>query len=704
MIRQPLDESNKSIRRLFLQMAIFMILINSGICVSQDSLNRKELIAVLGKPSNDSITLRWAPLNFEVWKIGNEYGYAIKRYTIIRDSAIVNPPETKILNLFPVKPKPLPEWEPIIDKDKYVAIAAQAIYGEQFEVNLTENNIVTIVNKVREQEQRYYFSLFSADMSPEAAKASGLWYVDSAIKANEKYLYRIQIAGESDSIKGSVFIGAKDWYSLPQPQNLKADFKSPMVSIQWEKDLFGYYTAYRLEKSLDGVAFEYLSDSPLTTISSEQSIQQSFEYASDTITHFGFEYYYRVRGISPFGELGPPSAVVKVKSQKSLTNVPFLKNGVMLNSGLVRVEWELDEEKNEAIKGFSVERADKSKGEYKSVNEKLLPSSYRNFDYLETHQINYYRIKTVSHNGDEYVSAPYLVQLIDSIPPSIPINLKVQVDDYGNVQINWEKNAEIDLIGYRVYRSNFSDEELIMLTGSPIVSNTFLDKVNVNSLQESVFYSVSAVDRNQNESSVSHRVKLILPDKIKPQAPVLLPIKSSDEGVLISWLASGSADVVRYDVYRQVTKEDSWVRIKMVDAKTDSIYSFLDNNTEGGKVCVYTIIAIDDASLESEPTVPVKGLKIDNVLQPGIEWKDFVIDKEMKTVTLHWSCEIDDVQQFRIYRAVNDEELRLYRSIDGERNHFEDRIISSKQYQYTVMPILKNGTKSRMSSLISIKF
>ncbi len=683
---------------------VFLVEITCVFSIAQDSLYVEDQIAVLGRPSSDSITLRWAPLNFEVWQKGNNYGYVIKRYTIVRDSSVLLPPELQILNSDPIQPKKLDDWEPLVKRDKYSAIAAQAIYGDRFEVNLSESDIMTIVNKSKEQEQRYSFALFCADMSATTAIASGLLYTDKSIKKNEKYLYRVELFNNADSIRGSVFIGAKDAYQLPTPKELIVDFKFPLVSIQWEKDMFGYYSAYRIERSTNGTIFETVSDNPLVTLSPGKTDQGRYEYASDSISIIGAEYHYRVRGISPFGELGPPSEVVKGKSTKSLSSVPFITEGEVLNNGAVRLIWELSEEENSSIKGFVVERAEKVKGDYLVVSKELLPAISRTFEYVETNQINYYRVRTLVSNGDEYVSPPYLLQLIDSIAPLTPVDLQVKVDEFGNVQLNWKENSEPDIFGYRVYRSNFSDEELVMLTGSPISNTSFADKVNVNALQESVFYSIAAVDRNQNESIISSRAKLVLPDKIKPQAPVFLPVKGSEHGVSLRWLPSGSADVVRYDVYRKASRSDNWIRLKMLDTTTDSIFQYMDSHSESGEANVYTVVAVDDSGLESEPAAPVRGVKIDNTLQPAITWKEYTINKESKTLTLHWVYQAEEVAEFRIYRSVDSGALSLYRTIEATTNYFTDKIFSAKQYNYAVLPVFKNGAKAKMSETIKVNY
>src|SRR5690242_11345508 len=91
-------------------------------------------IKVLGRCFGDSIVLRWAPDNDMGWRQLNKYGYRIERYTIIRDSAILEPKPMKLLTETPLKPALEKEWKVWMEKDNAVAVAAQAIFGESFEV------------------------------------------------------------------------------------------------------------------------------------------------------------------------------------------------------------------------------------------------------------------------------------------------------------------------------------------------------------------------------------------------------------------------------------------------------------------------------------------------------------------------------------------------------------------------------------------
>ena len=86
-------------------------------------------IKVLARPYLDSITLRWAPKDLDAWIKGNRFGYTIERYTLIREKEVLSKPEKKIITSSLMMPRPLNEWEALVTRNKYAAIAAQALYG-----------------------------------------------------------------------------------------------------------------------------------------------------------------------------------------------------------------------------------------------------------------------------------------------------------------------------------------------------------------------------------------------------------------------------------------------------------------------------------------------------------------------------------------------------------------------------------------------
>lgn len=681
--------------------AILLFICHKTFGQTGDSLSQ-DAIAVSARPSDDSITLRWAPVDFNVWKVGNERGYRVERYVVSRNGILLTAPEKAILH-HRLRPMEESQWMTLVQENKYAAIAAQAFFGDRFEVDLRQSDAFTIVNKVRENEQRFAFALFSADMSPAIAKASGLWLTDNRVKKGEKYLYRI-ILNARDSLRGSVFIGPDDPYELPKPLNLQADFKDKFVSLKWDKGETMYYTAYILERSEDGKVFKSISNSPLITVAPTATADTRYEYALDSLADLTTTYHYRVRGITPFGEVGPPSNLVRGKGEPIVEQVPFITSAQSPNNSFIDIHWDFPPDNNNAIKGFVVRRAAKPIGNYDALTKDLLTPQTRSFIDTSAGQSNYYKVLALGFDGEWYSSHVYYAPLVDSIPPHRPAGLKAEVSDKGQVTLSWDANTDADIYGYRIYKAYHQSDELAQITSEPLRKNTFVDSVDLNTLNEHVYYSVMSIDRTQNHSGLSQSLQVLLPDKVRPQPPVLLAHSSDHSGISISWRRGASADIVKYKVYRNVPGDTQWIEIRTLLPADDSVYFYKDTTTAAGKKYFYTVISVDEAGLESTPTPPVAaGIPITG-LRAAIQWKKPRLNREENTLTLGWNYREESVQTFRIYRSAGEEPMVIFRNISGKEEQFSDTMIPGKTYKYRIMALFANGQKSSLSGELTFTY
>ncbi|SKC47517.1 fibronectin type III domain-containing protein [Ohtaekwangia koreensis] len=658
-----------------------------------------ETIQVIARPSADSVALRWAPIGTEQWSKANRNGYTIERFTLVRNGKVVQPVERKQV-VTSMKPLPEEQWEKFIG-NKYGLVAAQALYGETFEMNIDPGDVMQIVNKAKENEQRYSIAMFCADMSPAVARALALYWNDKQVEKNVKYLYRISVYAGTDTLKGSVFVNTADKYTLPSVSGVTAESKSNVVTLRWKHaDYESFYTTYSLERSEDGKSFIQVTDIPGVTLS-KQGQESKYQYAVDTVASLDKTYSYRVRGITPFGEYGPVSNIVQIKGNKTTTSSVFITSALSLDNKSIDVQWEFPVAENDALKGFEVTRAPKASGPYKTIHKSILPTAARAFKDTNPQQSNYYKIKAKTQDGTEINSMPYLAMLVDSIPPAIPVGMQGKVDEFGNVRISWKRNLDADILGYRVYRAYYQSEEFALMTGEVLKDTTFTDRVELKSLNEKIHYQIMAIDRNQNHSALSAILSLALPDKVPPVSPVWLPIKSTKEGVVLTWEPSGSQDVVRYEVYRK-GDQGQWIRLVTKPSTNDSTYTYTDQSLSNNTTQYYTVVAVDEANLESPPTPAVSGFKLPG-LKPEVTINPAVVDREGRKITLTWSYDDSNAISYRVYRKINDGDVMLYRTAK-EKQFVDVGMNAGTKYIYSIMVVFKDGSHSKLSKEVEIVF
>ena len=427
-------------------------------------------IFVKARAINGKIYLRWAVNQPAAWKLANKYGYMVERYTVVINGKLNQQKDRVLLTPTPITPHPEIEWGHIIQQSNDAAIVAQGLFGDSFVVS-AGTGLANMVSKSSELQQRFTFSLLAADRNFEAAKLAGWGYVDNTVNKDEKYLYRIYTNVPTDKAKidtGGTFIGTKDDKPLPKPKDLYATFGDKLVMLSWNYRLLkDYYTSYFIERADRGGTFKRLLNLPVANLNSKGNSTPSKMFYTDTIPLNNRSYAYRVRGITCFGEVSPPSDVVNGEGAELLAYVPSITKSDFLNDSTVTITWEIADQGKRLIDHYELNWSANAKtGTYKTVN-KNIPPTLREVSYNKLLAANYFTITAVGMQGSKRTSFPYLVQAADTVPPASPTGLTATIDSSGHVLLKWKANTEPDLFGYTILRSNLKNEEPAVLNKNP---------------------------------------------------------------------------------------------------------------------------------------------------------------------------------------------------------------------------------------------
>ncbi|MBW1295818.1 hypothetical protein [Aquimarina litoralis] len=656
-------------------------------------------VRVIARAQEDRILLRWT-LNTPVsWRKGNRYGYTLERYTVSRNRKTLTKPE-KIIIGQNFKPLPVSDWKGIAETSDNGAVMAQALYGESFSVE-GGGGMASIINRAEEQQQRFVFALYAADQDFEIAKKAGLGYIDTTIQPNEKYLYKV-IANipetELKTKEGGVFIGILDYEPLPEPVDFVGIFQDGATLLSWNsKILKNTYNSYIIERSEDGNFYKKLNDVPYSSVNKEASKKDSRTLYLDSITN-NLNYYYRIKGVTSFGEFGPYSNIVNGEGKKVLKYVPHLISKNLKSENEVELTWDFPEEGNKDITGFTLKRADSDQGGYKPVITEISPNT-RKVSYNKLRATNYFKITAIGKENNQRDSFSMLVQPIDSIPPKRPVGLEGVIDSTGIVQLKWTPNTEEDLMGYRIYRGNQKNEEFSQLTQSPHVNFTFKDTIKVDNLNSKVYYQLIAVDKRYNMSKPSEVLTLKKPDIIPPTSPVFTSYSIENGVVQLEWANSSSDDVEAHYIYRKAKDDSNWQFIHSSD--TNKKTTFADKQVEEGKYYSYTILARDISGLESQPSPPISVLIPKTTLKPAVKGFYGNVNTFDKTILLSWRYKEAEVSSFELFRAVNEQPSSLYKVLPAGTKRFSDTGLTiNSSYKYIIRAVFFDGTYSKSKKIV----
>lgn len=685
-------------KKIYIAASIMLMLARTA--SSQDQPAR---VHVMGRAEENAILLRIAPGSPALWELGNKHGYTIERFTIMRGNQYLAGSERQILTPQPLKPLPMAQWEALSLNNPFAEIAAEAIYGETFELSTDfGQDMMQLYNKAKELESRFSFALFSADVSLEVSQASGLYFKDTGARKDEQYLYRVYSAVPQNLIRsdtGFVYLGLNGYAPLPEIQDMKAKFSDKTVMLSWSTQYAkGFYSAYWIERSEDGKKFERISELPYVNTYPDDKPDPGVSYKLDSLKENYKTYHYRVIGISPFGITGPPSQPVKGEGAEVLSAAPALRK-VTLVQTQTDLLWEFAKEKESAITGFEVERSSSHDKNFKSISP-LLPPAARTFRDIKPLGTNYYRIRALSKNGATSFSFPMLYQLEDSIPPVQPTGLTGRIDTTGVVTLHWNSNTEADVNGYRVFRSNFQNSEFSQVTRDPVDSARFKERIPLQNLSRAVYYKIQAIDTRFNPSAYSAVIKLLKPDVVPPVLPVFKSWNATQDKVSLSWAPSSSRDVAYHNLRVKPAGTTGWILIKNFSVTDKPMYEY--KNLKSG-LYEFVVEAIDSSGNMAQ-SKPLKATLTGTIEKPMQNIKA-TADRTDKKIILDWRSAVPEAKKILIYRAEAEKPVTLYKSIAGTSTRFtDDQLSLNTTYHYYLKIVFENGSESEFSEKTTVTF
>ena len=671
----------------------------------------QQSLVLKGRSFDNEIVLRWAPTTYDIWKEGNENGYTLLKIVSDENGEVVDWEE-----FGPFQPLPESDWGPLIEEDNYAGLAYNLLYLE----DTTIYDGVNVLEQYDMEQNRFGFCLFAADVSLPTAFNLGLGYRDTVIQDNYTYTYRVSINDETTANQSlELLVDPDNQSSLPSPDSLMVNFGDQSVEIIWERaNLDEFYSAYYVEYKIPGIEgneFVRLNEFPYVYMIPEKTSSgidpEKYMIYRDTLEENFKEYTFRIRGLSIFGELGPPSNEVSGSGKPKPLPVDLVITSVQETvDQQFEIDWIINDLYQDSIVGFNVYRSTGNTNQFLPLNGVMLSSTMRGFTDLAPEGVNYYQIEAIDVFNNSIFSTVNLGQLNDTEPPLAPVGLTGFIDTTGLVILDWDDNTEQDLLGYHVYFNNGPEGEFAILTsGSTIDSTGFIDSIAAQTLSEKIYYRIRAIDFSGNQSIFSEPLELDRPDLVPP---VEGQFKSNDtdriNGVVeFTFVNSTSSDVVLNELQRKELEQRNWTTV-LRDTTQKAIH-FVDKDAYPGISYQYRIRSVDDVGhITISDTLNVQTFEkaiTDDVL------RDFNAKSSSEGIVIAWVYETKNpIRKIVLFRAEGRGPMRTHKhlsledlEISGNIFRYIDKDIEKGiAYQYQLLIRHENDQTSPLSPQIKV--
>lgn len=664
----------------------------------------KNDLTVLTFNHGDSVSLRWAPGSEALFQKSAQSGYFVQRRQKGETTWQTISPLLKPLDIS--KMAELEAVSPDAAVVKEILYPSADRYGDGGQPSDPNGpTLESIPGESRfEDDLLYMMALFSCDISLETAKAAALHYVDKRVDKNATYQYRVVFS--EDEKKGNAKVNVADVVMsqktvLPISKDLVGYFDETFSQLEWSvASHVGYYSAYNVERSLDGIHYTELRERPFVHSYSDEELADNAIFRDSFPIEEG-EIYYRIKGYSPFGFYGPVSNVVKGEPKFNIEKLPLWVDTVIVGKKSEEIRWSFNKEYERKIKGFKISRTPDYKKFYYETTE-LISLKKRKFvtsqkyDKTQYYAVIAVGVKDTPEKRVEKQSSYYMSFRSDTIPPAVPTGLKAVIDSSGVVNITWNKNEELDIRGYQVFVSNSNrPDDYYTLTDTVYPLNSYTYQIPLNTLTNVIYYRVNAIDKSFNRSQWCDPVKLIKPDTLPPAPAVFYMLEQPKDRVVVSWDNSPSEDVSYMELYRQIDDTGKVVMIQRFDlTKKRKAESFEDPYEFRGEQVRYYMKVYDEVGNVSESRSPVLNAKGE---RPGCigNLKVQVTNLEdEKNVKLTWDV-ISDVLIYRyvIYKKKDDGPMLDIASVRGNNCYYvDDRLAVGSTYKYIVRAISPDKT------------
>ena len=412
-------------------------------------------------------------------------------------------------------------------------------------------------------------------------------YFFSEEKLAEKKTYYYTFVGVGffgEQLKASkpIRVRIKDDTFPEAPLNIQKVVYGKAVQLNWykeksEDDFAGYRIYQGRAKAKDSVLFNAVNEELLPFADSSHRL---------SVPEFGL-YFFKVAAVDEEGnEAFSAELVVDVIDNEP----PAIPINVRVISDTARLVITWDKNPEPDILGYKIYRSVKNDESNLSLRSADLLRENIFYDSLPANALNEFTYAVIALDtsmNESKLSKPATNVMVDILPPKQPFLKQVyRADD--KVVIEWVRNTELDLVGYKLFRVSDDDTNRIQLNKDIIPKDiaSYYDRTTVPG--KSYHYFMVALDLRANCSKESNRINI----KIKSETADIgrkvdiskVKYEKATGTVKVSWKSNPLDEQVSYVLFRRTAGTE----FKMLTPRSE-VTSFRDQSVKPGDRIEYQV-------------------------------------------------------------------------------------------------------------------
>lgn len=237
--------------------------------------------------------------------------------------------------------------------------------------------------------------------------------------------------------------------------------------------------------------------------------EYSYKYANFNRIHFALRIRDWKRRGSEFSEI--------LSIEPMIVPLPPQKLQSTLYKDRIEIRWDkplknIDNSSPSKVVGYNIYRIEEGELPLRLNSALVKENKYSDREFL-FEKVYHYFVRASSTESFPFAessnSRMIEVAAEDIFAPAAPTGL-VSLAGENFITLSWDENQEKDLLGYRVWRREESEEDYVILTPEPILGNSYVDSTVEKNRR--YYYAITAQDKKGNESKGSESVSDVIKD------------------------------------------------------------------------------------------------------------------------------------------------------------------------------------------------